>query len=226
MKQNRPKSVRAVLESTGTNLHWVVARIPVDLKKAWPEWRNRRVCGEINGFPFRTTLFPGPKGSGLTLLVNKRMQAGARARPGDTVRIQVEPDLETRPFNQPKELLKVLRGDRQLRRWFERLSPSQQKGIGQLVDQAKSKQTRQMRAERMAESLMLAMEGETQLPPILRAAFARQPLGQAGWNAMTRIQRRNHLFGIFFQQTVQGRERRAAGAVQECLRVARRKCGE
>ncbi|HLY41307.1 MAG TPA: YdeI/OmpD-associated family protein [Terracidiphilus sp.] len=78
----------------------------------------------------------------------------------------------------------------------------------------------------MAESLMLAMDGETETPPILRAAFARQPLAQAGWNAMTPIQRRNHLFGIFFQQTVQGRERRAAGAVEECLRVARRKCGE
>jgi len=71
---------------------------------------------------------------------------------------------------------------------------------------------------------MLAMEGETELPPILRVAFARQPLAQAGWRAMTAIPRRNHLFGIFFQQTVQARERRAGGAVEDCLRVARRKC--
>ncbi|HLY41308.1 MAG TPA: DUF1905 domain-containing protein [Terracidiphilus sp.] len=104
--KNTLKSFRAVLESTGTNLHWVIARIPLDLKKAWPGWRNRRVSGEINGFAFRTTLFPGPKGSGLTLLVNKRMQAGAKARPGDTVRIQLEPDLEKRSFTQPPELLR------------------------------------------------------------------------------------------------------------------------
>ena len=147
MQRSRSKTFRAVLESTGTSLHWVIARIPLDLKKSWPECRNRRVSGEINGFAFRTTLFPGPKGSGLTLLVNKRMQAGAKARPGDTVRIRVEPDLELRAFIQPEELHKILRGDRRLQRWFERLRPSQQKGIGQLVDQAKSKQTREMRAD-------------------------------------------------------------------------------
>ena len=40
---------------------------------------------------------------------------------------------------------------------------------------------------------------------------------------MTATQRRNHLFGIFFVQTVSGRDRRAATAVEECLKVARRK---
>ena len=48
-----PKSFSAVLETTGTNLHWVIARVPVDLKKAWPGWGGRRVRGEINGFAFR-----------------------------------------------------------------------------------------------------------------------------------------------------------------------------
>lgn len=97
-----PKTFRATLESTGTSLRWVIARIPVDLKRTWPGWSNRRVRGEINGFAIRTTLFPGPKGSGgLTLLVNKRMQAGARAKPGDSVRILLEPDLEEKPATVP-----------------------------------------------------------------------------------------------------------------------------
>jgi hypothetical protein len=75
----------------------------------------------------------------------------------------------------------------------------------------------------MAESLMLAMEGEVEPPPILRVGFQRQPEARRGWELMTATQRKNHLLGIFFSQTVQGRERRAAKAVEKCLEVARRK---
>jgi uncharacterized protein YdeI (YjbR/CyaY-like superfamily) len=216
-----PKTFSATLESTGTSLHWVIARIPVDLKQAWPGWNTRRVLGEINGFAFNSTLFPGPKGSSrLTLLVNKGMQAGAKAKPGDSVRIRLEPDLEEKPAAVPTELIAALNLDRRLRRWFDRLSPSMRKGIGNYVNQAKASNTREMRAEKMAESLLQAMEGETDPPPILRAAFVRQPLAREGWNAMTPKQRRNHLFGIFYVQTMIGRERRAAKAVEDALRAA------
>lgn len=222
MSPNRSKTFRTVLEAAGTSLHWVIARIPVDLKKAWPDWGGRRVRGEINGFAFRTSLLPASGGNGHTLLVNKRMQVGAKAKPGTTVEIRLEPDLEAPSVSVPRELAIALKGDRQLQRWFERLSPSMRKGISQFVDQAKGAKTRQMRAEKMAESLMLAMEGETEIPPILRAAFQRQPLAREGWKAMTPTQRRNHLLGIFYVQTVDGRERRAARAVEEAIRVAKR----
>jgi uncharacterized protein YdeI (YjbR/CyaY-like superfamily) len=216
------KTFRAILESTGTSLHWVIARIPIDLKKAWPAWKARRVCGEINGFAFRTSLFPGAQGQGHVLLVNKRMQAGAKARAGQQVRIRLEPDLQPQVFAEPKELTAALKADRHLRRWFDSLSPSMRKGISAFVDQAKGSETRIVRAEKMAESLMLAMEGELEPPPILRAAFLRQPLALQGWNAMTPTQRRNHLLGIFYPQTVAGRERRAAKAVEDALRVAQK----
>jgi uncharacterized protein YdeI (YjbR/CyaY-like superfamily) len=217
------KTFRAVLEPTGTRLRWVIVRIPVDLKKAWPLWPSRRVRGEINGFAFRTSLFPGPQGGGHILLVNKQMQAGARAKAGETVQIRLEPDLEERAVvDIPKELLSALKGDRRLRRWFDALSPSMRKGIGGFVDQAKGQETRKLRAERMAESLLLAMEGEEEPPPILRAAFLRQPQALEGWNAMTPTQRRNHLLGIFYVQTVEGREKRAAKAIEEALRTARK----
>ena len=39
---------------------------------------------------------------------------------------------------------------------------------------------------------------------------------------MTPTQRRNHLLGIFYYQTADARERRAAKAIEEALRVARR----
>jgi len=70
--------------------------------------------------------------------------------------------------------------------------------------------------------LALALEGEHESPPILRAAFERTPGAAAGWKAMTPLQRRNHLVGIFYVQTVEGRERRAEQAAQAALRVIER----
>jgi hypothetical protein len=81
------KSFAALLEPDGTALKWTIARVPFDIAKTWPERRGRRVRGEIEGFAFRTTLFPDPRGAGQILLVNKKMQAGAGARVGSKVRI-------------------------------------------------------------------------------------------------------------------------------------------
>ncbi|HEV2484106.1 MAG TPA: YdeI/OmpD-associated family protein [Terracidiphilus sp.] len=222
MSASAAKTFSAVLEPDGTQLRWVIARVPFDVAKVWPLRKGRRVRGEIEGFAFRTSLFPDPRGQGQILLVNKKMQAGAKARAGEKVRIRLEPDLEERPTLMPAELERELKGDRQLRKWFDAMSPSMRREIGKWVDEAKGAETRKKRAEKMAERLLLAMEGEQEPPPVLRAAFQRQPRALVGWNALTPTQRRNHLLGIFYYETVEARERRAAKAVEEALRAAER----
>lgn len=217
------KTFRANLEATGTSLHWVIARVPVDLRKAWPTWKSRRVFGEINGFAFKTALLPAQRGEGFTLLVNKKMQAGAGARAGEMVQIRLAPDLGEVVIDLPAEFAKMLKGDRALKKFFDGMSPSMRKGFTNLIADAKTAETRQKRAEAMAESLMLAMEGEAEPPPILRLAFQRQSETQRGWELMTPTQRRNHLLGIFYSQTVEGRARRAAKTIESCLEVARRR---
>lgn len=217
------KTFHAGLEATGTSLRWVIVRVPVDLKKAWPMWRSRRVFGEINGFAFRTALIPGTKGEGFTLIVNKKMQAGARARAGERAQIKLSPDLGEVVIDIPMEFARILKGDRALKKWFDGMSPSMRKGFTNFISEARTRETRQKRAEAMAESLMLAMEGEIEPPPILRAAFQRQPEARRGWELMTPTQRKNHLLGIFHPQTVDGRERRAAKAIESCLAVAKRR---
>lgn len=186
-------------------------------------WKSRRVFGEINGFAFRTALIPGTKGHGFTLIVNKKMQAGARLRAGDRALVKLSPDLGEVVIDMPVEFATILKSDRALKRWFDVLSPSMRKGFTNFISDAKTQETRQKRAEAMAESLMLAMEGEIEPPPILRVAFQRQPEARRGWETMTPTQRRNHLLGIFFSQTVDGRERRAEKAIESCLAVARRR---
>ena len=216
------KSFRATLEATGTSPRWVIARVPIDLKKAWPKWKSRRVFGEINGFEFQTALIPGTKGQGYVLIVNRKMQAGARVRAGERALIKLRPDLGELVIELPGEFAKILKADRALKKWFDGMSPSMRKGFTNFIGDAKTTETRQKRAEAMAESLMLAMEGEVEPPPILRAAFQRQPEARRGWDLMTPTQRKNHLLGIFYYQTVQGRERRASRAIESCLAVAKR----
>jgi uncharacterized protein YdeI (YjbR/CyaY-like superfamily) len=134
----------------------------------------------------------------------------------------MEPDLEERPAVVPAELAKALKGDRRLRKWFDGLGYSFRKDIGKWVSEPKSEASRKQRAERMAERLLLTLEGETELPPILHAAFLTRPEARKGWQAMTPVQRRNHLLGIFYYQGVEARESRVEKTVEDALRVARR----
>jgi uncharacterized protein YdeI (YjbR/CyaY-like superfamily) len=211
------KSFTAALEPDGTALKWVVVRVPFDVVKTWPVRKGRRVRGEIEGFAFRTTLFPDPKGAGHVLLVNKKMQAGAGVRKGEKARIWLEPDLEEREILRPAELKRELSGERDLRKWFDELSDSMRREIGRWVAEPKSPESRQKRAARLAERLMQAMEGMEEPPPVLKVIFERQPRAREAWFALTPVQRRNHLLGIFYYETVEGRERRAVKAIEEAM---------
>ena len=160
MPAKSAKTFRALLEPDGTRLRWTVARIPFDIKKAWPQRRGLRVRGTVNGFAFRTALFPDPRGAGHVLLVNKKMQAGAGARQGERVAIVLEPDLEERETLLPEELVRALKGVAGLRKWFDRMTPARRREIGKYVADPKSAASRMKRAEEMAERMALTMEGE------------------------------------------------------------------
>ncbi len=222
MTRSQTKSFRAVLEPLHSGLGWVIARVPFEVAKAWPVRRGLRVRGEIDGFAFRTSLFAYSEREGHFLLVNKKMQKAAGASIGSQVRISLEPDLEERLATVPPELALALKEDRRLRKYFDALSYSMRKAMGDWVAEPKGAAAREKRASMMAERLLLTLEGERELPPILQAAFQREPMARKGWNAMTPLQRRSQLLAIFYYQTVDARERRAAKAVEEALRVARR----
>jgi uncharacterized protein YdeI (YjbR/CyaY-like superfamily) len=213
---------RSPLKPDGTNLKWVIAHVPFSPTKVWKTRNRMRVKGTINGFAFRSSLF-GSAEKGYVILVNKTMQKGAQAYTGEMAEFTLEPDLEERSATVPPELAKLLKQDRALARWFEALSYSIRKYIGDAVRKPKSPETRRRQAEQMAERMMLAMEGEHTLPPILQLAFRRAPQARIGWEAMTPVQRRGHLLGIFYYQSPEARERRAQKAVDEALRAAQAK---
>jgi hypothetical protein len=215
------KKFRGVLQPDNTPLKWVIVKVPFDPATAWPTRNRLRVKGTINGFSFRTSLFGSAKG-GHVLLVNKQMQKGGRVAVGGLAEIVLEPDLEERTAAIPPELDKFLKQDRVLKKWFSELSYSARKYIQDVINAGKSSDARMRRAEQMAERMMLAIEGERELPPILQVAFRRQPHARAGWQAMTPVQRRGHLLGIFYYQSPESRQKRADKAIAEALKVVKR----
>jgi uncharacterized protein YdeI (YjbR/CyaY-like superfamily) len=208
------KSFEAILERGAGRLNWVIARIPFDVSKVWGTRAGLRVKGDINGFAFRTSLFPTGDGRHV-MLVNKKMQAGAKAGVGVAARFVLEPDTAPRIVTMPAELERALSEVRALRRWYDQLSPSMRKYTAAWVAEVKSPEARERRAVQLAERLLATMEAERELPPILRAAFARDPRAYEGWKQMSVSQRRGHLLGIFYYRDPKAQARRAAQAVKD-----------
>jgi uncharacterized protein YdeI (YjbR/CyaY-like superfamily) len=222
MSTAKAKSFRAVLERAGHPLHWVIIRIPFDAAKLWGTRARLRVKGTINGFAFRTSLFPSRHG-GHILLVNQRMQAGGNVAAGAAAKFVLEPDMEERVAVIPAELKRQLREDKALRRWFEGLNYSTRKWIGDWITDVKSKDARVRRAEQIAERLMLTMDAERELPPLLQVAFARNPRAAEGWERMSIARRRTHLLGIFYYRTPDARTRRLGKVLEDAERAAKGK---
>jgi len=214
------KVFTATLERGGGRLMWTIVRIPFDVAKLWGKRGHLHVWGTVNGFDFRTSLFPDGNGRH-AMLVNKKMQKGARIAPGSTARFQVQPDLAERPIEMPPELTRALRQSKPLARYFAALSGSMRRYFANRIAHAKHAETRMRRAEETAEALMSALEAERgSLPPVLQIELARNPKARAGWERMPPTHRRHNLISIFHYRTPEARARRVAKAVQEMVEYA------
>jgi len=219
------KSFSAVLERDGTRLNWVIIRIPLNVAKIWGTRGMLRVKGQINGFAFRTSLFPTGRGSHI-MVVNKRMQAGGRVKQGALAQFRLEPDTEERIVRVPAELKRILSEEKSFRLWYDQLGYSTRKEVSQWVGQVKSPEARVRRAEQICERLLATMEAERDLPPILQVAFARNLAAREGWERMSVSRRRGHLLGIFYYRSPEARARRVAKVVDDAARLADKRTRE
>jgi uncharacterized protein YdeI (YjbR/CyaY-like superfamily) len=213
------KRFKAPLERMRSRLNWIVIRMPFDAARVWGLRGQIKVKGEINGFAFRTSLFPTREGRHF-LLVNKRMQKGAHAFEGTVARVVMELDVEKRVVTIPQELKPILDDDRHLRRWFDKLNHSTRNDIAKWVSDPKSGQARKRRAEQIAERMLSVMDAEGELPPVLQIAFARHPQARDGWEAMSVARRRGHLFGIFYYRNPESQARRIDKMLDEATAIA------
>jgi hypothetical protein len=220
MAQSAAKRFRAVLEPLQGGLGWVIARVPFDVDAAWKTMVRLRVKIEVGGVVFRTSLFADAHRNGHFVLVNKKMQKAAGAKVGVMVDFTIAPDLEERTPPVSPELAKLLKTEKKLANWYQGLSEPTRWEIAKWIDGVKSTEARQRRAGQIAERLMLTMEGEKELPPVLEVAFRRVPAARNGWEAMTKAQRRSNLLAVFYYQSPEAREKRVRKVVEDCLKAA------
>jgi len=173
MSKPAVKTFTALLEPDGTQLRWVIARVPFDIAKVWPERRGRRVRGDIEGFPFRTSLFPDSREKGRQiLLVNKQMQAGANARAGSRVRIRLEPDMAERMMlamegeQEPPPILRQIfqREPRALTGW-KLLTPTQRRNHLLGIFYYEKLEARERRAQKAMEAALQAFDKSREINP-------------------------------------------------------------
>ena len=213
---------QSTLERIDSRLQWVMARVPFDGAKIWGKRGQLRVRGEINGFAFRSALFPDGRG-GHRLLVTKAMLRGGKASPGTTAKFRMEPDSAPRVSAMPAEFKRLVMQERSLRRWYESLTQSMRNEICEWIAQPKSPASRARRAEQMAERLLSTMEAERELPPAINSDLQQNPLACEGWKLMSPARRRRHLLGIFYYQTLEGRSRRTHRMLEDAAQLAEKR---
>jgi uncharacterized protein YdeI (YjbR/CyaY-like superfamily) len=211
----------ATLEQGSLALGWIIARVPFNPAEVWPKMIRLRVRGEINGFAFRTSLFPDPRG-GFYLLINRVMQKAAAAHLGDAAEFLLEPDLDDRAAELPDELAVLLDDEPGLRHWYDSLTEYTRREIGKWIHGVKTDASRMKRAGQMAERLLATMEAEVELPPLISGPLRRNPKARAAWEKLTPLQRRQQLMAVFYYQTLEARERRVQKIITMLLESAGR----
>ena len=216
------RKFRAPLVRKSGNLGWTIVAIPFDAAALWGVRGSIRVAGEINGFAFRTSLFPDGKGHHF-LLVNRAMQKGGHASAGMVASFRLAPDLDKPRFETPAELMPAINQDRALRKYFDRLTPSMKNDIARHVAEPKTPEARRRRAEQLAERLMTALLAERgELPPLLQAALIRNPELKRGWDLMPPSKKRFHILGLTGYKSPESQQKRLAKTLEEAAHYAER----
>jgi len=150
MSQKRALSrqkFEAELISAGPNGAWTRMHIPFDVPATYGSKGRVSVRGSINGFQFQSSIFPDGDG-GFHMLVNKEMQQGAKAQPGDVVEVIMQMDTDERTVSVPKDFEKALKLNKQTQANFAKMTSSARREFAEWIDSAKQQQTRERRIEK------------------------------------------------------------------------------
>lgn len=130
--------------------------IPFDVQKVFGTRGRVPVKGTINGFPFRSSIFPEGDGTHY-MAVNREVREGAGVKGGETVSVVMGRDEEPRTIEPPADFLRALRADSAARETWERLSYTHRKEHVRAVEEAKRPETR---ARRIEKSIALLAAGK------------------------------------------------------------------
>ncbi|HUK56633.1 MAG TPA: YdeI/OmpD-associated family protein [Nitrospiria bacterium] len=145
------------LESMGVDDAWTVFRMPFSVEDVFGTRARLPVKGTINGFPFRSSLFPMGEGRHF-MMVNKQMWEGAKIQAGRTVQVVLQKDNELRSVAVPRDLMAALSRSKTARNLFGKLSYTHKKEFIRWIESAKRPETR---ARRIRSAVTMIAQGRT-----------------------------------------------------------------
>lgn len=145
------KRFRVLLEKHGSG-ETAKFTIPFVVEKVFGTRARVPVRGTINGFAFRSSIFPMGDGRHY-MVVNKEVRAGANVKGGDTVSVVMERDEETRVVTPPVDFARALKANKDAGAAWERLSYSHHKAHIRAIEEAKRPETRARRIEKALTDL-------------------------------------------------------------------------
>ena len=125
-------------------------KIPFNVQKVFGTRARVPVRGTINGFAFRSSIFPMGGEGQFYMAVNKETRAGAKAKAGETVSVSMERDDEPRIVTPPPDFEKALKASKSAQAMWNKLSYTHRKEHVRAIEEAKRPETR---ARRIAKAI-------------------------------------------------------------------------
>lgn len=147
-----PRKFKTKLIAIGPAGAWTILRPPFSVAEVFGAKARVPVAGTINGFPFRNSLMPEGDGNH-RMMVGKELQAGAKAKAGDTVSVILDRDDKKREAKVPAELTAALKKNKPAATFFAALSPSCKSEYATWISSAKRAETRASRAAKAVDML-------------------------------------------------------------------------
>ena len=121
--------------------------IPFDVEQTFGARGRVPVRGTLNGAPFRSSAFR-MGGDCHFMVVNRRMREAAGVRGGETVPVVMGRDDAPRTIEPPADFARALKGDREARAVWDKLSYTHRREHVEHIEGARKPETRQRRIER------------------------------------------------------------------------------
>ena len=128
--------------------------VPPEVVEALGGGKKPKVTVTINGYTYRSTVFPYTEAFMLPLAAEHRVPAGVQA--GDDIEVTLELDTAPREIDVPPELAAALDADPQAKAFFDGLSYSNKRAFTLNVEGTSNPETK---ARRVEKAIALLREG-------------------------------------------------------------------
>ncbi|MCA1629933.1 MAG: YdeI/OmpD-associated family protein [Acidobacteria bacterium] len=146
------KRFRVLLETDPAGSAATGILVPFDVQKVFGTRARVPVRGNINGFPYRGSIFPMGGGKHY-MIVNAKIRAGANVKGGEPISMTMERDEEPRTVEPSADFARALRGNKQARSTWDALSFTHRREYAEWIEEAKKPETRERRIAKAVEAL-------------------------------------------------------------------------